>query len=229
MNAATTSLSVTRRRQRVRWGLAILVAAGLIFALREPILRSLAGPLIVTESLPAASGILLLGGDRRFDETADFLQRHPTGTVFLKERPAGRLERLGILPPSKELERRELTHRGVTKDQIAVVGREESFSDALTRWFQDRTDDQIIVLCDAFESRELRWRLNRELPQSIARRMTIRPLPNSAYGQSNWWRSKQGTVAFVRGWLGLILVVTQRGLQRDWQECNPELFQPATP
>ncbi len=231
MNVATSSPSAPRRRHRVRWGLAILVATGLIFALRQPILRSLAAPLIVTESFPDATGIVLLGGDRRFDEAIQFLRLNPAGTVLLADPPPGRLVRLQILPPAVDLERKELIRRGMPTDQIAVVswsGHEDSLSAALSRWFHDRPDDQLIVLCEAFISRELRWQLDRELPRSIARRLAIRPLPNPAYGQSDWWRTEPGIRAFVRGWVGLVLPVIQRGTQRDWQECNPELFQPAT-
>ncbi|MBS0205652.1 MAG: hypothetical protein JSS49_22340 [Planctomycetes bacterium] len=197
---------------------------------RSPLLRCLAAPLVISESSPMATTMLILGGDLRFDEAAQFCREDLHRHVLLEESPRGRLVRLGILPDPVELGRKELTRRGVRGDQIDVVSwtdPEDSLDMELSRWLHEHPQAQVIVVCEAFSSREIRWRFDRELPRLLARRLAIRPLHHRSYDLSNWWHSKPGIMLFVRSWLGLILPAIQSKESRTWRECNPELFTPA--
>lgn len=230
IGAELSATGVGRRHRRFQLVIGILVTAGLLFVFRTPLLRCLAALLVISESSPTATTMLILGGDLRFDEAAQFCREQPHRNVLLEGSPRGRLVRLGILPDPVELGRKELTRRGIRGEQIDVVSwtdPEDSLVIELSRWLQEHPQAQVIIVCDAFSSREIRWRFDRELPRLLARRLAVRPMPNRSFDQSTWWHSKPGIMLFVRSWLGLILPAIQSKESRTWRECNPELFTPA--
>ncbi len=231
-NHATKPPRLSRLRRLITPSLVILGLAVLIFVTRDFWLRNLASALIVDESISNPTAMLLLSGDLRYDIAARFVREDAHRTVLLEQSPPGRLIQLGILPSSAAQGRQELVQRGVPEVSIGTIswdGDDGPLTTAMTKWLQDRPDEQLVIVCEAFVSRELRWKIDRVLPAPISRRIAIRGLPNTSYGPSNWWRTKSGISSFALGWIGLILPIAQFGQQAEWNACNPEQFQPATP
>lgn len=220
------------QRARRRWRSVVggvIVIGILVLWLRNGILTSLASMLVVSESAPDATALLVLTGETRFDEAARFALRDPSHRILIEEPRPGRLVRLRILPSIAEQGRNGLQRRGVPEDQIEVVswsGENETLASSLARWLQQHPDVRVLVVCDAFSSRDIRWTFDRLLPPDQARRLALRPLSSQAYGADNWWHSKPGIRAFCRGWTSLLLPLVHRH-RKEWRECNPELFQPA--
>lgn len=186
-------------------------------------------PLIHADRPTTVTGIVLLGGDTRFDEATQFHESNATGKILVLERPAGRLERLQIVAPPHVLERRALIENGIPDNQIGLVPRskpDDSLSEVLLQWLNRHPDESVVVLCDAFDSRAVRWELDRRLPSLLASRVAIRPLPSKSYDSSVWWHDKRGVMGFARAWIGLVLPVIQNGDNWKWRECDPELFEP---
>jgi len=229
-DAASSVVSGRPRRYRLLTRLLLLSVLGLVVITRGFWLQGLALPLIFVDQMPDVDAMLLCGGDFRLDEAFRFHQKNPAGQILLVGRSPGRFVRLQILQAPQDLERKELIKRGISTDRIGVVAGlspDERLSDALVRWFDEHPNAKIIVVCDAFESRTLRWELDRELPRNLSKRLVVRPLASQLYSTANWWHTKRGVAGFIRGWLGLILPVFQRSNDRRWRECNPELFRPA--
>lgn len=227
--AATLSAVTPLQNRRLRWGMVILLFAVIVVAGRTRLLQCMAAPLVLEELPQQANSMLLLGGDTRFDEAEGFVKATPSGTVLLESRSPGRLERLQIIPSAVEIARRELNKRGVPADRIEVIQRsvpDNTLGSAISEWFVDNPDGQLSIVCDAFSSRELRWKLNRDLPSSVVGKVVLRPLPSQDIHLSNWWQSKRGVMAFTRGWIGLILQMIPGREVRKSKECNPELFHP---
>jgi hypothetical protein len=221
----------TNPGRRCRWwrrGITIAVVLLLVLWQRDFLCWALATPLIRSESGANATAILLIQGHYPFAEVATFLTQDDHHRVLIEASPQGRLERLGIFAPAEETGRKEMVKLGAKPEQIQVLDWTGggSRSAAIQRWLMDHPDEQLLVLSEGFSSRELRWQMDRELPASIARRIAIRPSTRQLYDASNWWQTKRGTIAFLRGWLGLILPVIRCGQQKEWVECNPEQFQP---
>ena len=219
------------RWQQRRKGLLVLSAIVLLMVLaRGPLLYMVALPLVHADGPISATGILLLGGDTRLDETTQFHQKNPDGDVLLLQPAPGRLVRMQILTSPEDLARNDLVERGVSVSKISVVNWasfDEAMETALGRWLNDHPDVKLVVVCDAFESRGVRWRLDRQLPRQTAARLAVRPLVSQSFRQSDWWHSKRGIMALLRSWTGLVMHVVDRGTERRWRECDPEQFRPA--
>jgi hypothetical protein len=200
------------------------------YVARAPLLRGLAAPLIINESLENADGIVMANGDRIYSEVARFHEGHPQCEILVFRHAAGRLVRLHILPSSVDLAFEQLRNRGIGADRITVLpvaDDDDRPLRTLESWLQNHPRVRLIVLSNAFSSRELRWRLDRRLPAEMSRRLFVRALDSQSFNQSEWWRSKLGVSSFVRCWLGLVLPLLQPDSQLKWHECNPEQFQPA--
>lgn len=201
----------------------------LLFLGRNAILATLASLLIVSQADSNSAAMLILTGDSRFDVAARFVRQDASHRIILQDPPPGRLVRLKFLPSDVELGRKELLDRGVPEDRIDVISWSDergSLVAGLAQWLDEHPNGQVTVACGAFSSRNIRWSLDRSLSPDLARRLVVQPLPSPSYTQHDWWHSKRGVRAFVRGWASLVLPLVHRH-RKEWRECNPELFQPA--
>jgi hypothetical protein len=206
--------------------LGILLLAVWVF--RASLLRGLAAGLIVDDRPPAlqpgdwphepADAVLILGGDRQFDLAAGLYQPDATTVLIYRSRP-DRMVRMGIMPPSHEFVRRELLKRGISShdlDEIAGASLSRStIGAALGGWLAEHPDRTVHVLCDRFSSRTWKVVFARDVDSSLAGRITIVPLPHRQFDETNWWRSKVGTMAVVDGYIRLAFHYWRPGREAD--------------
>ena len=220
------------RRWRRGFVCLLILAVG-VYLVRAPLLGAAARVLVCDEHSHDGSVVLILGGDRCYRDAVRLYDQRTTGGVLLFERPPGRLERLGVLPSPTATAQQELTRGGVPSEKIEVMiptsPDDLSLGSAIAAWQERNSTAHLVILCDAFSSRSLRWGLNRELSAADATRVHIWPLTNRRYDEQNWWRTKEGMSALVRGWLALVLPILRGQPEPAWQECTPELFRPEVP
>jgi hypothetical protein len=196
---------LVRRRWRRRLTiLAALLLAGAMFHAR--LLRGIAWGLIVDGRRGPAPAVLILDGDRQFDSAAE-LSRGGAATILVYRCRPDRLVRLGIMPRGDETARRELLQRGVSDQDLEILAGESAsrsrIAAALGQWLADHPDQTVNVLCDRFTSRTWKIVLQRAVAPALAANIQIVPLSNRQYDETNWWRSKPGTMAFVNSYIRL--------------------------
>jgi hypothetical protein len=183
---------------------AVLLLAGWVFHAR--LLRVLAAGLVVDDRHGPAPVVLILDGDRQFDAAAELARSGATTILVYRSRP-DRLVRMGIVPAGDEMARLELLKRGVFGQDIEILVGESSnrstIAAVLGKWLADHPDQSVTVLCDRFTSRTWKTVLRRAVEPARARQISIVPLSNRRYDETNWWRSKPGTMAIVNGYIGL--------------------------
>lgn len=160
-------------------------------------------------------------GDRRFDYVADRYW-NDTDVVLLYRRRATRLERLGITPMTDETARRELLQRGFSDDRLqslpeSPVGKSKLVT-ALSLWLAEHPDRSVHLLCDRFNSRTWDLLVRRAEKSRLKERIAIVPLANRHFDETNWWRSKRGTRAFLNAYLTLGFHFFRRGTEPEWEE-----------
>ena len=193
------------RRRLALFGCAALLA--LAAALHAPLLTAAARVLVVDQSGTPATHLVLLGGDSRHDRAAAFLRENPAGRILLIEEVPDALVEHGVVPAAHVLDRRALAERGVPERAIEQLGspaaNDWQAMRRLGRWLADHPDARVAVLCDRFASRRLRIVVDAVLPPDAARRVSLRPLANHQYDETNWWRGRVGARQFVYAWLHL--------------------------
>lgn len=200
-----------RSRFRLYLVLVLLAAAGLAVLLRSMLLTALASPLVATHQEPgqAVAAVLIVDGDRRYEEAARLLRQEPGRQALVFEDPPNRLIVAGLLPAAEALARRELMRHDVGEPAIAVLSMPEHlFSDraaarALGRWLDEHPSAEVAILCDAFSSGVLRLSYASELAERASRLVWI-PLPDPRYSVSDWWHNETGTLAFIEGYATLL-------------------------
>jgi hypothetical protein len=114
---------------------------------------------------------------------------------------------MGILPPGDQVARRELLERGVSEEHLVLLSGESASrtrtAAALSAWLNEHPDQSVNVLCDRFTSRTWKIVLRRAAPLGLAERICVVPLPDRQYDETNWWRSKPGTMAVLNNYIRL--------------------------
>jgi hypothetical protein len=184
--------------------LAVLLLAVWIFHAR--LLCGLAAGLIVDDGHGPAPAVLILDGDRQFDSAAELYRRGAARILVYRSRP-DRLVRMGIVPAGDELARRELLKRGVSSRDLDILAGDSSsrsrIAGALHQWLAEHPGQTVNVLCDRFTSRTWKVVLGRAVEPALAGHICVVPLPNRQFDETNWWRSKTGTMALVNSYISL--------------------------
>ena len=196
-------------RSGSRWRRRLTIAAILLltaWVFHSPILRGLAGGLIVEDSRAIAPAVLLLDGDRQYDSAAQLYREGATTILVYRSRP-DRLVRMGIMPPGDETAQRELRKRGVSNQDLVILAGESAsrsrIAAALGAWLNEHPDQTVNVLCDRFTSRTWKMLLRRAADPAHAKNICIVPLANRRFDETNWWRSKPGTLALLNNYISL--------------------------
>lgn len=223
-----------RRRRWRQWALLVLVllaATGFVF--RGPLLRAPAEFLIVDEPLRPANYVLVLNGDDALGEAARLYRGGLAERVLLVDGRHRRLERLGILPTSVEIARRELTAMGVAPERIEVFDWQElqgwDYLRQLTRWLDARPDGHVTALVHQFGARDLQYRLRAVLPRAAWERIHLRTLPHRWYDESNWWRRKEGALSLYHEYLRLGYDALHGEDSEPWRDWDPAMYRAALP
>ena len=224
--------------RRWRWRLYLLLTLFLLgaasYLLRNFLLAALARPLVISQPLSEVDYLLVLDGDRRFDEAAR-LYRDGVATRFLiLEDPPGRLAGTGLLPSSEQLLGRELERREIEETEVTLIpAHEGSTSDwgrasGLNGWLQANPGARVAVLCPAFASRFLSYIYSQQLGERAAR-IVWHPLADRRYHTANWWHSGQGVrvvlasyATLLHAWLiGDATVAEESHDPADWIASQP--------
>jgi hypothetical protein len=127
--------------------------------------------------------------------------------VLMFESWKSRLVLDGIVPPGHEVAVDQLKQRGVADSRI-IPDRGEirgtwQAADRIRHWLDQHAGAHIVVLCDRFSSRRLRYILDRVLSNGQSARVALRTLRDRRYDESDWWRSRTGFKAVFGAYFGL--------------------------
>jgi hypothetical protein len=208
----------------------ILSAIVLVAAFHPLILGWGAGSLIVDMPVPpAATTVLLAGGDRQFDHAAGLLENGPCSRVLIQSDPPSRLVHVGILPAWRELCERELAQRGVSADRLTVQCMDGQRSwDSIRQidtWLAEHPDEHLVVLADRFRSGNLAHLYRRVLSTEHRDRVTICGLADRRYDETNWWRSRRGMKAFLGAQISGLSVRWFGEARRPSVDPDPEAYE----
>lgn len=186
------------------WGLTAGLATGL-WVLRAPLLRWTALPLVADEQAAAPRAVCIDPDcDGVFDVAAELVRQDPSRRVVLVAPWPLRLAEVGLVPGWEEICRRELVARGVTQKAFVVIGppTQDAWQHAerLACWLAEHPGEELLVLCDRFDSARRRAILHRVLGMD-ADRVRVRGLPRFTYDETNWWQTRKGWKRFADAWL----------------------------
>jgi uncharacterized SAM-binding protein YcdF (DUF218 family) len=195
------------RPPRTRWrraviGLAVVVLAiGLAWQEREPILQHVGAWWVVSDELTHADAVVVLGGDldvRPFAAAALY-KRGFASKILVANVRMGRAERLGLIPSHTELNRDILLKLGVPATAIATFGEDVSSTQeeaqALRDWALAAQAKSIIVPTELFAARRTRWIFDRAL-DPVGVDVVVHAYPPEGYSLANWWRHRYGLIDF---------------------------------
>lgn len=200
-----------RRPRLPRWLIVSLCIATWVWLLHAPLLRSLAGPLIVNESDGDVSHVGILqwqeigDGENCFNAAAALYREKPSRRFLVVERRLDRLMEIGILEPFATVSYWALKSLGAPTQAMSIL-RSNGCDDwatarALRTWLVDHPQASIAVFCGSFRSAHLRYALDTVLDADQAARVHVRGLRDSRYNETNWWQSRDGIKEFGIGWL----------------------------
>jgi hypothetical protein len=197
-----------KQKWRLLLAAAVLVA---VWIVHVPILRGLAGPLIVDQPTDDFDYVCLLAwgseaeGDRCYDKAGELYRERPSRHVLLVGQSRNRVEEIGVVPSFEEIARRELGARSVPPQAISLLcgGRWNDWANArsLASWLREHPGNSVLLLCNQFHSAQVRHALDDVLDPDEVARARIRALPSREYDDTNWWKLRCGYRAFGAGWL----------------------------
>jgi hypothetical protein len=216
------------RRRWLRWLLFVLILASVAYLARHPLLRWVAGFLVVEDPVQTVDAVVPLDGDHLYEATSLFYRNDLAKRILLIEGPPGRLERMGILPHEVTLARRELAKYDVPDDALEIVkmenGGDWNRARRLRDWLTEHPDAQVCILCDRFSSRRTRCLFTRELG-GLSGHVHWRALPDRRYDERNWHHSRGGVLALFDSYLSLGHLWLYGDALGDRDEWDPDAYQ----
>ena len=195
------------RPLKTRWGRAVIglaiavLAIGIGWAEREPILQRLAAWWVVSDELTHADAIVVLGGDidvRPFAAAALY-ERGFASKILVPNVRMGRAERLGFVPSHTQLNCDVLLNLGIPETAVDTFGEDVSSTreeaQALREWALASQAKRVIVPTEFFAARRTRWILAREL-DPIGVEVIVHAFPPDEYVLADWWRHRYGLIDF---------------------------------
>ncbi|HJU15264.1 MAG TPA: YdcF family protein [Stellaceae bacterium] len=183
--------------------MALLLASGLGASAwfdRDLLLREAANLWIVSDPIGPADAAAVLGGgvaDRPF-AAARYYKEGLVRKILISDSYQGPAEKLGIVVPEAETDRKILLKLGVPANAIATFGHSlrntHQEAQALRTWAEQMGVRSLIVPTEIFSARRVRWMLHRVFrPDTIIRVPALEP-PD--YNRSDWWEDNRGILAF---------------------------------
>jgi hypothetical protein len=220
----------SRVQSRKRWlARRLIVVVGIVFTIylaRAPLLHAVGSGLVVRDTTRNADFVLVLDGDRCYEEAARLYHEGTVPGILLIESVPSRLVRIGVLPSNEELARRELDKHGVPDAAIDIVGGPATSiwhaARRLEEWLAEHPGDSLIVLCPRFSGRELRWLHSQVLGPDELSRLFWHPLRDRRYDETNWWSRKEGVLSVFNSYVSLGYVWLNGEQQATWYEWDAE-------
>jgi hypothetical protein len=220
------------RRRWLRCVLFVSIAVVCLYLFRAPLLRSAENFLVVEQQLAAADYVLILDGDRRYDQAAELLRAGHARQILVIEAKPERLQRKHLAPSPEDEARRELRARAVPGSSVHLIPG-QAFTDwdrarSLSDWLNQRPQTKLVILCDQLGSRRLRHILDQVLGAEKARQVYLRPLAQRWHEGIDWWQKREGVLGVGQGYLRLSYVwLFGEGAQAQWREWDPEEYERA--
>jgi hypothetical protein len=169
-----------------------------------PLLRCLAGVLVVEEPELACNPVLLLDtldGNRGFVEAFRLHNLGGAPRILVVEGHVTRCQRLGIIDSIEELARRQCLARGVDPEALTVLhaaepGRATEIGRCLDGWMDQHPSAQVTVITRRFMSRKHYGVFTATVKPRNASRLHWRAPADRRYDENNWWHCKEGVLAF---------------------------------
>jgi hypothetical protein len=232
MSASEAKPPPSGRGSRSRWRRRLVLALlllGCLYLLRAPILRGLAGLLIVDERVTSADYIVLPDEDRFYADSAHLYHAGLAPQILLIWNHTRRLERLGIIDSFEVRAWRALKARGVPQ-QAVVVTHQKGFTDwdsarNLGGWLAQHPHATVTLVCDRLGSRRLRLILDQVLEPTASQRVSVRALAAREYDESNWWQRKEGLLGFFNSVVCLGYVYCCGEGTGSWHEWDADGYE----
>ncbi|MBX3439367.1 MAG: YdcF family protein [Planctomycetaceae bacterium] len=206
----------------------VLLGAAFLFP-SEPVLTGLCRWLDVGEAAACADHVLLLPGDDTYRPltVAAVIKSGLAGNVLIPETAVPADVADGLRPATHELLVQVLQHRGILRENIVCLtgASRTTFDDAhaLSAYLENRPDDRVIVVTNAFHTRRARFIFRRVLGDQ-AQRLQFVAAPNPGFAEQTWWQNRSSAnivlaenlklVFYVfrysglYGWAATLLVIT---------------------
>lgn len=201
-------MTTLRQRQFVRKCLigfaviVVLIASAYIF--HAPVLRAVAGFLIIQDNLHHTRSVVLLTGDYfRSRVVAGLLHDRIAEVVLIPKVRTAKEEELGIVSDPTSIQVQVLGRLGVPDQQVRLL----DFENGVTSTYEEALsvnaylarhpeETTIILVTSGFHTRRARWIFSKVLhwPED---RIQVAPSPYGSFDVSNWWKDEQGLVHFV--------------------------------
>jgi uncharacterized SAM-binding protein YcdF (DUF218 family) len=207
------------RRWFRRLGIAIgvvIVACGLLYLVRIPLLRGVGSYLIVEDSLERADLIFITGGgpESRPFRAAELYRAGYAPRIATPMVETSPIVTLGVRPPSAVENAWVLQRLGVPDSAIRLLkwrdGATSTLDDArvLATYIKQKHYRRVIVVTSDFHTRRTRWAVRQFVPDSIDVRMA--PADSHNFGPDDWWRTEDGLIAVMEEFFKFVHNFTQR-------------------
>jgi len=192
--------SKTKKCSAFRLLLLLLVATAII--LHRQLLSLAAGVLIVDEPADGCDFVMLSLENDDQQIAVEMLERGDVRSILLVRGRKERCTELGLKPSDWDFAERQMTRFGVPSTVLTPIGslvRDRwQMADCLSRWLAAHPDARVAILEERFVSRRLRRILDNTLDTDQAQRVKVVAVPNLAYDEDSWWRSRTGMKHFLR-------------------------------
>lgn len=199
-------------------GLTMCLAAILHY---EAILPIMCEWLNVGEEPDCAEHVLVLPGDPTYRPlvAAALGNAGLAKTVLIPETYTSADVKDGLSPPTAIVLGRVVEARGVPSEQIVLLtgASRTTFGDAraLLRFLQDRPQDRVIVVTNAFHTRRARFIFRRVLGAE-ADRLRFVAAPNPGFADHDWWKHRNGASTVLSENLKMGFYLVRYSSVREW-------------
>ena len=193
--------SVKRMSRGTKIFLGMLVAAGVLFVARHPLMSVAAKIWIVDDALVKSDAVVVLGGglDSRPSFAADLYRRGLVTFVLVADVRNSTAANEGIIPPETTIAIGLLEKEGAPASAIQTFGgkvsstREESLG--VHAWVAQHPSHRLIIPTDPFHTRRVKWLFSRALKDQQVE-VNVASVPSSRYDPLSWWNSEEGMIGF---------------------------------
>jgi hypothetical protein len=191
-----------------------------IIALHRPVLRGVAGFLIVDQPLEKADVVVLLPSTLSSQDARDAaVQLFRDGTVrqiLLLAPTPSRAVRYGAWPAPATLIRAALAAKGIPATAMAELpdcASDTDTAERLGRWMADKKAQRLILVCPRFLGRYERQVMQKAIGEQPALEIIYHAMP-SQFNRDNWWRSRIGVIEILHQY-------TKLAFTRIYGEATP--------
>jgi uncharacterized SAM-binding protein YcdF (DUF218 family) len=195
----------------------ILVAAAvllllviLVFAFRSQILTSMAGYLVVNDTLQPADVIVLLNSEvnTRPFRASELYQQGLAPVIAIARSESTPTVDLGLMPNDTDISVAVMEKQGVPADKIIVLpfpgGVTSTFDEAsaVRQYVEAHQAYRIILVTSAFHTRRARWIFEKTLA-GLPVSLEMAAVPYAGFDQTDWWKNETGLITLNNEYIKL--------------------------